>query len=112
MSRSSSERVSKEEELLKEKILKEIDFLSDHWVKGDDRPPFTFGGWREEVACSLVEICDWYADQKIKQIFEEENNRNKGMIRVRTDKGVMMLTKEQFEEYKKTKEGALLREVK
>lgn len=43
-------------EEIKEKIMKEIDFLSDHWVKGDDRPPFSFGGWREEVTESLLKI--------------------------------------------------------
>lgn len=41
---------------IKEKILKEIDFLSDHWVNGDDKPPFSFGGWREEVAESILSI--------------------------------------------------------
>lgn len=111
MSRSSSERVSKDEELLKEKILKEIDFLSDHWVNGDDKIPFNFGGWRDEVAFTLVEICNWYADQKIKQMMFDEQ-AIKGLIRVKTENGTLWLTPEEFEEYKKTLEGALLREVK
>ena len=41
---------------LKNKLLERLDFLSDHWVKGDDRPPFNFGGWREEIASDFVNI--------------------------------------------------------
>lgn len=41
---------------VRERILKEIDFISEHWVMGDDRPPFSFGGWREECASALERI--------------------------------------------------------
>lgn len=47
---------STEEETLGEEIMKEIDFLCDHWVEGDDKSPYRFGGWREEVQVKLVEI--------------------------------------------------------
>lgn len=41
---------------LREKILQRLDFLSDHWVNGDDKPPFSFGGWRDEVADELLKL--------------------------------------------------------
>jgi len=44
------------EEIFREAILKHIDFLSDHWVNGDDHPPFSFGGWREEVVNDIVKL--------------------------------------------------------
>lgn len=42
--------------IVKEQLLERIDFLSDHWVNGDDKRPFSFGGWREEVAEELVTL--------------------------------------------------------
>jgi len=54
---------------LKSKFLKELDFLSDHWVNGDDKPPFSFGGWREEVANKFVEI----ASQALQAAKEERD---------------------------------------
>lgn len=56
---------------LREKILKEIDFLSDHWVKGDDRPPFSFGGWREEVADEIMFLVEEDKAQAIQATREE-----------------------------------------
>lgn len=41
---------------IREEVAKEIDFLSDHWVNGDDKPPFNFGGWREEVLDTIMAI--------------------------------------------------------
>lgn len=35
------------------------------------------------------------------QVFEEQNVKNKGLVKVRTEKGIMMMTQEQFDEYKK-----------
>ena len=46
----------------------------------------------------ILEICDWYADEMIKLLFEEENEKNEGKIKVRTEKGIMMLTKEELDE--------------
>jgi len=76
MSRSSSERISEEDKLREEFIKMGLEIFFDRW---------------------LLKM-EAYADQKINQVFEEENNRGKGMIRVRTDKGVMMLTPEEFEQ--------------
>lgn len=45
-------------EELKSQILKQVDFLSDHWTKGDDKIPFQFGGWRDEVANDIVSLLD------------------------------------------------------
>ena len=41
---------------MRSELLEKLDFLSDHWIKGDDRPPFNFGGWREEVADDFIKI--------------------------------------------------------
>lgn len=53
------------------KLLERLDFLSDHWVKGDDRPPFSFGGWREEVADDFVEIYKNYLADASKEVIEK-----------------------------------------
>ena len=50
-------------ERMREQILERIDFLSDHWVNGDDKPPFSFGGWRDEVANALVDIFETHLTQ-------------------------------------------------
>lgn len=50
---------------------------------------------------AFVDFCESYAEQKIKQMFEEENNRNEGKIKVRTENGILLLTPEELEEYKK-----------
>lgn len=63
----------------------------------------------EVEKASLVNFCESYAEQKIKQMFDEENNRNEGKIKVRTENGILMLTPGEFEEYKKTIEEAILR---
>lgn len=34
-------------------INEQIDFLTDHWTM-DDREPYTFGGWREEVVAEMA----------------------------------------------------------
>lgn len=34
------------------------------------------------------------------QVFEEQNIKNKGLVKVRTEKGIMMMTQEQFDNYK------------
>lgn len=44
------------EEPTRRALLERLDFLSDHWVNGDDKPPFNFGGWREEIADAFIEI--------------------------------------------------------
>lgn len=55
----------------------------------------------EVEKAAFVDFCESYAEQKIKQMFEEENNRNEGKIKVRTENGILLLTPEEFEEYKK-----------
>lgn len=52
----SSQTTEKWKKDIKAQFLKELDFLSDHWVNGDDKQPFNFGGWREEVANEFVNI--------------------------------------------------------
>lgn len=56
---------------LEKKIAKEIDFLSDHWVNGDDKPPFSFGGWREEVIASIVNIFEQSYAEREKALVEK-----------------------------------------
>jgi len=93
MSRSSSER-----EILVDTLIERLqDVVGDLSSKDQDL---------------LIEVCDWYAEQKIKQMFDEENNRNEGKIKVRTENGILMLTPGEFEEYKKIIDEAILREVK
>lgn len=45
-------------EELKTEFAERIDFLSEHWIRGDDRPPFSFGGWRDEVVHELVSFTE------------------------------------------------------
>ena len=40
---------------LREQFLEKLDFLSAHWCE-DDTQPFSFGGWRDEVADEFVQI--------------------------------------------------------
>lgn len=42
------------EKSIREQITKEIDFLAEHWVEGDDHSPFSFGGWKEEVVNTIL----------------------------------------------------------
>lgn len=44
---------------LREKIAERLDFLSDHWAT-DDKRPFLFGEWREEVLDEIIELIDEY----------------------------------------------------
>lgn len=67
----SLQKESEWEENLKKSFLKELDFLSDHWVNGDDKPPFSFGGWREEVANEFVKIAKTAVSNREKEIAEE-----------------------------------------
>lgn len=54
---------TQEWEKVGEEIMKELDFIGDHWVKGDDRPPFSYGGWRGECAVKISEIFRSLLDQ-------------------------------------------------
>lgn len=47
--------MSEDTESLREKFLEKLDFLSAHWCEGDEQP-FSFGGWRDEVADEFVAI--------------------------------------------------------
>ena len=60
--------MSKEE--LEKQIAKEIDFLSDHWVNGDDKPPFSFGGWRGEVIATLANLFERSCKEREKALLE------------------------------------------
>jgi len=40
---------------IEEQIKKEILFLSDHWTE-DERMPFNFGGWLDEVVTDIYKI--------------------------------------------------------
>lgn len=60
MSRSSSEREYKDEQLLKELVARL-------------QPVFTI--LSDAEADFVIANCNWYAEQKIKQMFDEENNR-------------------------------------
>lgn len=86
MSRSSSERSEEIDEEFVHKICKIKS------VKAMDDEDFD----------DLMKATDWYVEQKIKQMFDEENNRNEGKIKVRTENGILMLTPEEFEEYRKS----------
>jgi len=63
-------------ERLREEFAKELDFISDHWIKGDDRPPFSFGGWRDECLDKFMEI----VTTAIQQAVAEERARLVGEI--------------------------------
>ena len=41
---------------IEQEIKKEILFLSDHWTT-DDKMPFKFGGWLDEVVDNIATIC-------------------------------------------------------
>lgn len=62
---------------VKKQFLERLDFLSDHWVNGDDRPPFSFGGWREEVAEDFVKITRTQREQARREgkAYKGENGR-------------------------------------
>lgn len=62
-------------EEMREKIEKEIDFMCDHWFK-DDKPPYSFGGWRGEVVASLVSIMA----VQVASAREEERKRIKAEV--------------------------------
>lgn len=66
---------SKEEEI-REEILKEIDFLCDNWVEGDDKSPYRFGGWREEVGDTLLKIYT----TKLSEAIAEERKKVRGIV--------------------------------
>jgi hypothetical protein len=45
------------EKSIREQITKEIDFLAEHWVEGDDHSPFSFSGWSvwgNEVESNII----------------------------------------------------------
>jgi len=67
---------NKEKEL-REEFAKELDFISDHWIKGDDRPPFSFGGWRDECLDKFMEI----VTTAIQQAIAEEGERVRGIVK-------------------------------
>lgn len=73
----SLQKESEWDENIKESFLKELDFLSDHWVNGDDKPPFSFGGWREDVAYEFVAIVKYWVLQREKEIAEEVEKMKK-----------------------------------
>lgn len=48
-----------------EKIIGEkIDFLCDHWG-ADDKAPFQFGGWRNEIIAELVALLKQIVEDKV-----------------------------------------------
>jgi len=61
----------KKQSEIRDQFERELDFISAHWVKEDDRPPFTFGGWRDECLDKFIEI----VDTKIDQALAEERER-------------------------------------
>lgn len=40
---------------LKKQIDDKITFLFDHWTM-EDKAPYTFGGWREEIVMDIVDL--------------------------------------------------------
>jgi len=58
----------KQSTTLKEEILERVDFLSEHWTKGDDKIPFQFGGWREEVATDILKLIQSHLVKEIGNI--------------------------------------------
>lgn len=65
---------------LREEIAKELDFIGDHWVKGDDRPPFNYGGWRDECLDKIIELVneqdiDWSIDVRYEEDVIEAFNK-------------------------------------
>lgn len=58
------------EEKMRSELLEKLDFLSDHWIKGDDRPPFNFGGWREEVADDFIKIYRSYLADARREVID------------------------------------------
>lgn len=51
--------------MLKERIAKELDFIGEHWVKGNNRPPFNYGGWRDECMKNLEDLFKQWALEMI-----------------------------------------------
>jgi len=66
----------KKQSEIRDQFERELDFISAHWVKEDDRPPFTFGGWRDECLDKFIEI----VDTKIDQALAEDRERVVAMI--------------------------------
>ena len=61
---------TKSDNKLREEILERINFLSDHWGK-DDKSPFNFGGWREEVVDAIIEIFEKALSKREKGAYGE-----------------------------------------
>lgn len=80
-----SQKESEWDENLKKSFLKELDFLSDHWVNGDDKPPFSFGGWREEVVNEFVKIAKTAVSNREKEIAEEVEKLKKDELFVKVE---------------------------
>lgn len=59
--------MNKSIEEIRTKIGEQIDFMCDHWTTDDDKSPRRFGGWRDEVLDSIIEIFTTYGDQRAEE---------------------------------------------
>jgi hypothetical protein len=62
--------------------------------------PKDYHGARDLAFRWFFSRMDDFAQAKIDQIFEEENHRNEGMVKVRTKKGIMLVPREEFNKKK------------
>ena len=59
---------------LKEKISERIEFLADHWGK-DDKKPFNFGGWKEEVIDEIMALFSSHSEALCREAEEKGYNQ-------------------------------------
>lgn len=68
---------------MKEKLInfinERLDFLHDHWVE-HDKPPYKFGGWREEVVNDI-------AENGLSQVLKEIQKYQMGFVKSDGDDG-------------------------
>jgi len=87
---------------LKKFIDGRIEFLFDHWVE-HDKPPYTFGGWREEVVNDIANKLTSLNDEIKREAVE--NFRNWVINRQTEDGYKYKMWYEYIEEYLTQKEN-------
>jgi hypothetical protein len=64
---------------LRKNISERIEFMADHWTI-DDKSPFNFGGWKEEVVDQIVSIFHQAMKQEIRKVGEKLIGEDEEML--------------------------------